>query len=58
VRLPPPPQPDVPQENLEPGDGGDSALAQVQDGQQDEGLKMFYHVLKSSPLTNRKVFLL
>jgi hypothetical protein len=47
VRLPPPPQLDVPQANLEPGDGGDggdSALAQVQDGQQDEGLKI-YHVL-------------
>ncbi len=44
VRLPPPPQPDVPQANLEPGDGGDSALAQVQDGQQNEGLKI-YHVL-------------
>jgi hypothetical protein len=40
VRLPPPPQPDVPQADLEPGGGGDSALAQVQDGQQDERLKI------------------
>jgi hypothetical protein len=55
MHLPPPPQSDVSEADVVTGGGGDSVLAQVQNRQQDERLKI---IICLKILTNRKAPLL